>query len=111
MDLNNPNDLVDFLILAGAIEPAGVDAKTGDMTFNFTKKLKEVYPKLYESFMSEFHLDIMTLWAEGFLEINVTEANPIVRLTEQAFDEEMVSKLSQDLRLQLESIIEALRIE
>jgi hypothetical protein len=111
MDLNDPNDLVDFLILNGAIEPAGIDSATGDITFNFTDKLKKLYPKLYESFMSEFHLDIMTLWQEGFLDINITEANPMVRLTEQAFDEEKVGGLDQNLRLQLESIIDALRIE
>jgi hypothetical protein len=111
MDLNNPDDLVDYLILNGAIEPAGIDGATGDITFNFTEKLKEIYPKLYENFMSEFHMDIMKLWAEGFLEIDVADVNPIVRLSEQAFDEEKVSKLSQDLRLQLQSIIDALRIE
>jgi hypothetical protein len=111
MNLNNPDELIDYLILNGAIEAAGIDSKTGEITFNFTSKLKEIFPPLYENFMHQFHEDVMILWADGFLQINVTEANPIVRLTDKALNKEAVEALSNDLRLQLQGIIDALRIQ
>jgi hypothetical protein len=47
----------------------------------------------------------MALWSDGFLNMDVTEKNPIVSLTKKALDDEEVSKLSKDSQRTLKEII------
>jgi hypothetical protein len=47
----------------------------------------------------------MFLWAEGFLDIDVTEKNPMVNITKKALDDEEISKLSKENQRTLKEII------
>lgn len=98
------NEILDKLILEGAIEVAGIDKETGDFLYQFTGKLKEVYPALYEEHINHVNSELMRLWEKGFLNINISDENPIVTLTEKAFIKEELDKLSKDDRWGIEEI-------
>ena len=46
----------------------------------------------------------MRLWEKGLLDINIADQNPIVRLTEKAFDDSILSTLSKEDRWGIEEI-------
>jgi hypothetical protein len=109
--LSGGDDFLENLILEGAVEVAGIDRETGEPLFSFTDKLEEVAPHIFRQVMEEFHRDILDLWVDGFLEMNISDPQPLVKLTPRAFDEEAVSRLSKQQRLNLSEIIAALRID
>ena len=88
---------LDDLILSGAIEPAGIDPESGEMLYNFTDKLKKVSPILHREAANMFDSHIMILWEKGIVEMNPTLKNPLVKLTEKAFDENIIDALDEDL--------------
>jgi hypothetical protein len=106
-----PENIIDFLILEGAVEMAGIDPDTGEMLYGLTEKLESVAPEIFSKIMEQFHREILDLWAQGFLEMNITEVSPMVRITERALDDDAVSQLSRQQQLNLREIIAALRID
>jgi hypothetical protein len=52
---------------------------------------------------------MMFLWESGFVEMDITEKNPIVKLTEKAFNNKEVLKLDKDKQYTLKDIIRQLR--
>jgi hypothetical protein len=88
------------LILSGALEVAGVDIDTGEMLYNFTEKLKD-----HNEFSTYFSTEISGLWENGFIEMNITEKNPMVSLTKKALDEKEVKKLDKQKQYTLKEII------
>ena len=93
-DINQ--EVIDQLILTGALQVAGVDSETGEFLYQFTPKLKEVSPQLYEEHINHVNGELMRLWEKGFLNINFIEENPKVTLTDKAFDKEELAKLSKE---------------
>jgi hypothetical protein len=53
----------------------------------------------------------MALWAEGFLDIDVTETNPMVKLTPKAFDDAEVDKLPKEKQYTLKEIIRIISLQ
>jgi len=109
--MSDMGDKIEDLILNGALEVAGMDIDTGDMLYNFTDKLKEVSPDLYEEMSNYISTETMSLWVDGFLDIDVTEQNPMVFLTEKAFDESEVGKLSKEKQYTLKEIIRIISLD
>jgi hypothetical protein len=105
MNFKDEDDAIDQLILSGALEVAGIDIETGEPMYNFTEKLIEVSPELHEDISLYFSRETMSLWSDGFLNMDVTEKNPIVSLTKKALDDEEISKLSKDSQRTLKEII------
>lgn len=105
------DDKIDELILNGALEVSGIDIDTGEMLYNFTDKLKTISPELHEDVSNYISAETMSLWAEGFLDINVTEKNPMVKLTEKSFDESEVKKLSKEKQYTLKEIIRIIHLD
>jgi hypothetical protein len=91
--------------LSGALEVAGIDIETGEPMYNFTDKLVEVSPELHNEVSTYFSRETMSLWSEGFLNMDVTEKNPMVTLTQKALDDEELSKLSKESQTTLKEII------
>ena len=92
MDEND--QLIESLILNGALEVAGIDFETGEPLYNFTDKLEDVDPILHSTISTYFSTEAMALWEHGFLEMDVTEKNPLVRLTEKIHDQKEILKLN-----------------
>lgn len=105
MNFKDEDDAIDQLILSGALEVAGIDIETGEPMYNFTDKLVEVSPELHNEVSTYFSRETMSLWSEGFLNMDVTEKNPMVTLTEKALDNEELSKLSKESQTTLKEII------
>ena len=102
--MDETNEMLDKLILSGAVEVAGVDSSTGEFLYQFTNKLKEISPQMYNEHINHVNKEIMKLWEMGFLNVNMTEDNPIVTITAKALDESEVSKLEKEDRWGLEEI-------
>ncbi len=87
---------INSLILSGALEPAGIDPKTGEMLYNFTNKLKDVHPVLHREVNNMFSSHMMRLWELDMISMNVMESNPTIRLTPKAFDISLIDLLSEE---------------
>ena len=66
--------------------------------------MKKINPLFYKEHEDSVHAETMGLWELGFLDIDVTEENPIVRLLPSAFDSEKIQKLTPEKRFVLEDI-------
>lgn len=98
-------DVIEDLILQGALEFSGVDLETGEVLYNFTEKLKDVHPQLHSEQSKYFASETMALWENGFISMDITETNPIVSLTPKAFDSDEIKKLNKDHQYTLKEII------
>ena len=101
-DMND--EIINELILSGGLQVAGVDSETGDFLYQFTPKLKEISPALYNEHVNHVNGELMRLWEMGFLNINFMDENPIVTLAAKALDEAELSKLSKEDRWGIEEI-------
>jgi hypothetical protein len=111
MKFEDEDDAIDQLILLGALEVAGIDIDSGEPIYNFTEKLMDVSPELHKEVSLYFSRETMLLWSDGFLNMDVTEKNPIVKITEKAFDEEEVQKLSKEQQYTLKEIIRVIGLD
>ncbi len=105
MKFEDEDDAIEQLILSGALEVYGIDIDTGEPMYNFTEKLMDISPELHKEVSLYFSRETMSLWSKGFLDMDVTEKNPIVTLTPKALNEEEVSKLSKESQATLKEII------
>ena len=87
------NDIIEKMVLEGVLEISGVDSKTGEFLYSFTHKLKELYPMLHLEMENSISRDMMYLWENNFVTMDITEENPVVTLTQKAFVEEELEKL------------------
>jgi hypothetical protein len=111
MNFKDEDDAIDQLILAGALEVSGIDMDTGEPIYNFTEKLIDISPELHREVSLYFSRETMSLWSNGFLDMDVTEKNPIVTLTPKALDQEAVSKLSKESQATLKEIIRVILLD
>ena len=101
-------EFIDYLILEGAVEVAGIDSNTGEFLYSFTDKLEQVDPEMYRRSLEMFQGMVRQLWEKGFLEMNIDAANPTVRLTEKAFDQAALATLNAEEQTALHTIIHAM---
>lgn len=106
--MEDPDDIVDHLILNGEIEPVAYDAESGEMLYTFTDKLKESNPHIHAMLTNDFHATVMSLWELGILEMDITSNNPVVKATEKAFDESLLETLSPHQTMTLKEILRAM---
>jgi len=95
---------IESLILSGAIEIAGIDSETGQPLYSFSEKIKEIMPELYQEHLNEVNRDIMYLWEQGFLDIDLLSEDPLVVITEKALDKEQIEGLSAEHKYALAEI-------
>lgn len=100
------NEILESLILQGAAEVAGMDMETGEMLYSFTPKLNEISPEIYSHITAMFYESVMKLWEQGFLDMDLTESEPIVTLNDKAFDLDAVELLPELERRTLTSVID-----
>ncbi len=97
---------IDELILNGSLEVSGI-TDDGNFTFVFTDKLKENDPETYAAVVTHFYSLIAKFWELGFIEFDMSDANPLVTLTEKAFDKTEIDKLSEIERINLGLVIQS----
>ena len=96
--------IIEMLVLSGALEMAGINEDTGEILYQFTPKLKEVMPDLYDEHLNYVNAEIMKLWEKGFVNVDLMSDNPIVTLTEKAFDPNEVEGLSSSDKWAIQEI-------
>ena len=102
--MTDEENIMEKLILSGALEFAGIDSKTGEVLYSFTNKIKEVMPDLYHQHINHVNKEILKLWEHGFVNVNFLEDNPQVTLTPKAFDQEALKNAPSEMIWGLEEI-------
>ena len=92
---SNEDELIENLILQGALEVAGVDSENGEFLYAITSKMKDVMPDLYEDHLRVVNRDLLNLWEKGYVNIDFLSANPMVTISEKGLDKTEVSKLTK----------------
>lgn len=105
----NGDDALEQMILDGLVEVSGVDSD-GQFLYSFTPKMIEEYPAVARVSDDLFVADIHRLWELGFVVMNIDDPNPMVSLSELAFDKDAVEALSEELRLMLNILKNAMRL-
>ena len=96
---------IEELILSGVVEVSSVDPDTGEFLYSFTEKLHEVMPELLNRKLDFVKQEVDFFLETGFLEVdNPKSRNPIIFLTDKAFDEDEVSTLSKNKQKSLKEI-------
>ena len=109
--MNDDETSIDALILSGVVEVAAIDSETGEFLYCFTNKFKELMPEMYEMHVNNFHSEIMSFWEIGVINIDdIESSNPIISLTEKAFDESILQKLSTEQIIALNEIKRILKM-
>ena len=100
-------DIVDSLILNGGLEFAGKDSETGETLYKPTQRLKEIDSKLSNELSIYFSEVTLKLWEKGFLDMDVTDRDPLVKLGPRSFDALAIKSLPKDERVVMEEIVKA----
>jgi hypothetical protein len=101
-------DIVDKLILNGGLEFAGKDSETGEPLYRPTERLKEIDSRLSDEISIYFSEVTLKLWEKGFLDMDVTQEDPVVKLGPKSFEIDSIKSLPKDERVVVEEIIKAL---
>jgi len=103
--------IIDNLILEGGIEVAGIDTDTGEMLYAFTPKVKEIMPELYEDHLNFVNHELMILWEKGYVNIDFLQDDPLISLSDKAYDQDELNKLSKQEKWSLEELKRVVRSE
>jgi hypothetical protein len=101
-------DIVDNLILNGGLEFAGKDSETGEPLYRPTERLKEIDSRLSQEISIYFSEVTLKLWEKGFLDMDITQEDPVVKLGPKSFDIDSIKSLPKDERVVVEEIIKTL---
>lgn len=101
--------VIDSLVLKGLIEVVGIDPVTQEFLYQITGDLDRLIPDLRKDSETMYLEMLDSLWVKGFISMDRTAENPIVHLTELAFDEEKVNALSFEERTALYTTMEAMK--
>lgn len=102
------NDIFNKLILTGGLKFSGKDPETGENMYVRTELLKDIDPNLDREMTAHFSDVAMRLWEKGFIDMDITSSNPIVNISERAFDINKINALPVDERIALKQIIKVL---
>ena len=91
--MENIDNIIEKLLAHGAISVVGMD-ESGELLYSINPTLKDVMPDLYNQHLQDVNSEVMNLWAKGFVSIDLFEKDPLVTLTEKAFDSDALSSLS-----------------
>jgi len=106
--MSKSNEIFDKLILTGGLRFVGKDPETGQNMYIKTEMLKDIDPKLDFALGKYFSEMVMRLWEKGFIDMDVTDANPIVKLSEKSLNVEQVNSLNADERSALKQLMKVL---
>jgi hypothetical protein len=106
--MNESNEIFNKLVLTGGLRFAGKDPETGENMYVKTEMLKDIDPKLDVALGKYFSEMSMKLWEKGFIDMDVTDANPIVSLNKKSLDPDQVKKLDAKERSALKQLIKLL---
>jgi hypothetical protein len=101
---SDENEMIEKLILEGAMEVAGVDAENGELLYSFTPKIQQVMPELYHDHMNSVNAEILSLWERGYVDIDFLAKDPVVTLGSKSFDNTEILKLTKREKWSIEEL-------
>lgn len=104
----NEDEIFDRLVLTGGIKFTGKDPETGENMYVRTELLKDIDPNLDREMSVYFSEVAMKLWEKGMIDMDITSPNPIVTISERAFDINKIKALPVDERTAFQQIIKVL---
>lgn len=109
--MTDSNDVLEKLILAGAVEVAGLDPN-GEFLYAFTPDLPKIFPEFYEHVSRHYSAAITDLWSNGYIDITLDEnGEEIVMLNDKSTNPEELSKLDIPGRTLMDAILKSFQIE
>ena len=106
--MNDPEEIIDQLILKGGLEFVGIDPDSGEALYKPTDILKSIDPKLSKEMSIYFLEATMKLWEKGFIDMDVTIQDPLVKLAQKSFDTNAIESLDKDEKVIIKEIIKVL---
>jgi hypothetical protein len=103
-----PFDEIDRLILNGGLQFAGKNSITGEPMYKPTEELKNINPSLSKDINDFFVASVSKLWEKGFLDMDVTIADPMVKLGPKALEINEIMGLPENERIVITQIIDTL---
>lgn len=97
-------EIINEMLISGALELVGYDKENNEPLYRITEKMEHINKALFDEHKNNVHADVMLLWERRILDVDLTEENPIVKLTPMAFDQEVISALPNDLIAALNEI-------
>ena len=101
-------DEIDELILNGGLQFAGNNSRTGEPMYKATDELKNINPSLSKDINDFFVSSVSKLWEKGFLDMDVTVADPMVKLAPKALNIDEIQALPENERVVMVQIIDTL---
>jgi hypothetical protein len=101
---SDENEMIEKLILDGALEVAGIDSEDGSLLYSFTPKIKEIMPELYHDHMDSVNSEILSLWERGYVDIDFFSNDPIVKLNSKSFNPVEIAKLNKSEKWSIEEL-------
>jgi hypothetical protein len=101
--------MLNALVMKGLVQVSSIDAETGEFLYQISDELRDALPGIKEETERMFLEQLDSLWIKGFVSMDKTLENPIVSLTELAFDDTSVKKLAFEERVTLYTVMEAMR--
>jgi hypothetical protein len=102
------DEIIDDLISKGGLEFVGIDPESGEALYRPTDILSAIDPKLSKEMSSYFSKATMGLWEKGFIDMDVTNENPLVKLAKKSFDLNSLESLDKEERIIIQEIIRVL---
>lgn len=106
--MSDEEKIFNKLILTGGLKFAGKDPETGENMYVRTEMLKDIDPNLDREMTYYFSEMAMKLWEKGFIDMDITSPNPIINISERAFDINKINALDPNERTALKQIIKVL---
>lgn len=100
---------IDNLIIDGYLEVDSLDSVSGEFLYKFTPKMFEEHPHLRSIIQESFLTHVVSLWEKGFVSMDIDKPDPMVKLTEKAFEDDSVAELEADQRIILHAIMRAMQ--
>lgn len=108
MNEDKEEEIFNELLANGGLKFAGINPENGEKMYSRTPLLKDLAPELNEDLNAYCSQVTMGLWEKGFINMNITQENPIVTLSPRAFEKDRAKILTEDERQALREIIKTL---
>jgi len=96
---------IEELVLSGVVEVSGIDSDSGEFLYSFTNNINDIVPDFMQKRLNFVKNEVDFFIELGFIEMNNPKSkNPIMFLTDKAFDEEEISSLSKRKQSSLDEI-------
>jgi len=106
--VSDPDKIIDDLISKGGLEFVGIDPESGEALYKPTDILGAIDPKLSKEMSAYFSEVTMKLWEKGFLDMDVTISDPLVKLAGKSFDLNAIGNLEKEEKIIIQEIIRVL---